>query len=129
MLRKLNVYVGVIAFGTWSGLAYAVTLENVSFSSLPGDRTEVTLNFDGQPPEPTGYTIERPARIAVDLRDTRSGLDSRNVSLGGGNTQSMTVVETKDRTRLIFNMPCPNIPAYVPVFHSIHKHLKSVPDH
>ncbi|WP_228141635.1 type IV pilus secretin PilQ [Marinobacter sp. X15-166B] len=104
MLRKLKVYAGVIAFGMWSGLACAVTLENVSFSTLPGDRTEVTLNFDGPPPEPTGYTIERPARIAVDLRDTRSALDSRNISLGGGNTQSMTVVETKDRTRLIFNL-------------------------
>ncbi|PXX89345.1 type IV pilus secretin PilQ [Marinobacter vulgaris] len=104
MFRKLNVYVGVIAFGLLSGLANAVTLEDVSFSSLSGDRVEVTLQFDGEPPEPSGYTIERPARIAVDLRDTTSGLDSRNISLGSGNAQSMTVVETKDRTRLIFNL-------------------------
>lgn len=104
MFRKLNVYVSMIALGLLSGLANAVTLEDVSFSSLSGDRTEVTLLFDGTPPEPSGYTIERPARIAVDLRDTVSGLGSRNVSLGSGNAQSMTVVETKDRTRLIFNL-------------------------
>ncbi len=104
MFKKLNVYVGVIAFGLLSGLANAVTLEDVSFSSLPGDRLEVKLAFDGQPPEPTGYTIERPARIAVDLRDTSSALDSRSIPLGSGNAQSMTVVETKDRTRLIFNL-------------------------
>jgi type IV pilus assembly protein PilQ len=104
MFRKLNVYVSIIALGLLSGLANAVTLEGVSFSSLSGDRTEVTLSFDGVPPEPSGYTIERPARIAVDLRDTVSGLDSRNISLGSGNAQSMTVVETKDRTRLIFNL-------------------------
>tara|TARA_B100000214_G_scaffold174880_1_gene125677 strand:- start:697 stop:2766 length:2070 start_codon:yes stop_codon:yes gene_type:complete len=104
MFRKLNVYVSVIAFGLLSGLANAVTLEDVSFSSLPGERLEVTLKFDGAPPEPSGYTIERPARIAVDLRDTTSGLDSRSVPLGSGNAQSMTVVETKDRTRLIFNL-------------------------
>jgi type IV pilus assembly protein PilQ len=104
MFRKLNVYIGVIAFGLLSGLAQAVTLEDVSFSSLPGERLEVTLAFDGQPPEPTGYTIERPARIAVDLAGTKSGLDSRSVPLGSGNAQSMTVVETKDRTRLIFNL-------------------------
>jgi len=104
MFRKLNVYVGVIALGLLSGLANAVTLEDVSFSSLPGDQLEVTLKFDGQPPEPTGYTIERPARIAVDLKDTTSGLNSRSLSLGSGNAQSMTVVETKDRTRLIFNL-------------------------
>ncbi|WP_192875805.1 type IV pilus secretin PilQ [Marinobacter maroccanus] len=104
MFRKLNVYVSVIAFGLFSGLANAVTLEDVSFSSLPGERLEVTLQFDGAPPEPSGYTIERPARIAVDLRDTTSGLASRSVPLGSGNAQSMTVVETKDRTRLIFNL-------------------------
>lgn len=104
MFRKLNVYVSVIAFGLLSSLASAVTLEDVSFSSLPGERLEVTLKFDGQPPEPSGYTIERPARIAVDLRDTTSGLNSRSISLGSGNAQSMTVVETKDRTRLIFNL-------------------------
>ena len=104
MFKKLNVYVGVIAFGLLSGLANAVTLEDVSFSSLPGDRLEVTLAFDGQPPEPTGYTIERPARIAVDLKDTENGLGSRSIPLGSGNAQSMTVVETKDRTRLIFNL-------------------------
>ncbi|WP_201764975.1 type IV pilus secretin PilQ [Marinobacter santoriniensis] len=104
MFRKLTVYVGVIAFGLFSGLANAVTLDDVSFSSLPGDRLEVKLQFDGQPPEPTGYTIERPARIAVDLRDTKNGLDSRSIPLGGGNAQSMTVVETPDRTRLIFNL-------------------------
>jgi len=104
MFRKLNVYVSVIAFGLLSSLANAVTLEDVSFSSLPGERLEVTLQFDGAPPEPSGYTIERPARIAVDLRDTTSGLDSRSVPLGAGNAQSMTVVETKDRTRLIFNL-------------------------
>jgi len=104
MFRKLNVYVSVIAFGLLSGLANAVTLEDVSFSSLPGERLEVTLQFDGAPPEPSGYTIERPARIAVDLRDTTSGLESRSVPLGSGNAQSMTVVETKDRTRLIFNL-------------------------
>jgi len=104
MFRKLNVYVSVIAFGLFSGLANAVTLEDVSFSSLPGERLEVTLQFDGAPPEPSGYTIERPARTAVDLRDTTSGLESRSVPLGSGNAQSMTVVETKDRTRLIFNL-------------------------
>ncbi|MFB2763796.1 MULTISPECIES: type IV pilus secretin PilQ [Marinobacter] len=104
MFKKLNVCVGVIAIGLWTSLASAVTLEDVSFSSLPGERLEVTMKFDGPPPEPTGYTIERPARIAVDLKDTTSGLNQRSIPLGSGNAQSVTVVETKDRTRLIFNL-------------------------
>src|SRR5690554_5432615 len=47
MFKKLNVCVGVIAIGLWSSLASAVTLEDVSFSSLPGERLEVTMKFDG----------------------------------------------------------------------------------
>ncbi|KAE8544284.1 Type IV pilus biogenesis protein PilQ [Marinobacter nauticus] len=104
MFKKLNVCVGVIAIGLWSGLASAVTLQDLSFSSLPGERLEVTMQFDGTPPEPSGYTIERPARIAVDLKDTTSALNQRSIPLGTGNAQSVTVVETKDRTRLIFNL-------------------------
>jgi len=104
MFKKLNVVVCAVTFGLLSGLASAAILEDVSFSSLPGDRLEVTLQFDGPPPEPTGYTIERPARIAVDLKDTTSSLGVRSLPLGSGNAQSMTVVETSDRTRLIFNL-------------------------
>ncbi|UQG61969.1 type IV pilus secretin PilQ [Marinobacter sp. M3C] len=104
MFKKLNVIVCAVTVGLLSSLASAATLQDVSFSSLPGDRLEVTLQFDGPPPEPTGYTIERPARIAVDLKDTTSALGARSLPLGSGNAQSMTVVETNDRTRLIFNL-------------------------
>ena len=104
MFKKLKVCAGVIAVGLWSSLASAVTLEDMSLTSLPGEALEVVLEFDGAPPEPTGYTIERPARIAVDLRDTTSGLDKRSMSLGTSNAQSVTVVEAGNRTRLIFNL-------------------------
>ena len=104
MFKKLNVIICAVTVGLLSGLASAATLQDVSFSSLPGERLEVTLQFDAPPPEPTGYTIERPARIAVDLKDTNSALSARSLSLGSGNAQSMTVIETSDRTRLIFNL-------------------------
>lgn len=104
MFRKFTVLMSAATLAIAAGIANAATLQDVEFSSLSGDRTEVVLSFDGTPPEPSGYTIERPARIAIDLDDTVSGLDSRNMPLGDGNTQSMTVVETQDRTRLIFNL-------------------------
>ena len=104
MFKKLNVIICAVTVGLLSSLASAATLQDVSFSSLPGERLEVTLQFDAPPPEPTSYTIERPARIAVDLKDTTSALSARSLSLGSGNAQSMTVIETSDRTRLIFNL-------------------------
>lgn len=84
--------------------AHAATLERIEFSSLPGDRTEIRMQFDMPPPQPTGYTIERPARIALDLEDVTSALESKYHSLGIGNARSVTVIEAGDRTRVIVNL-------------------------
>jgi len=82
----------------------ALEMESIEFSSLPGDKTEIRMNFDGRPPSPTGYTIEQPARIALDLLGVTSGLDSKYHPLGIGNARSVTVVEAGDRTRVIVSM-------------------------
>jgi type IV pilus assembly protein PilQ len=82
----------------------AVKIEDIEFSSLPGDKIEIRMSFDGRPPVPTGYTIEQPARIALDLLDVTSGLDSKYHPLGSGNARSVTVVEAGDRTRVIVSM-------------------------
>ena len=84
--------------------AWAVTMENIDFSSLSGDRTEIRMEFDGTPPNPKGYTIEQPARIVLDLPGVVSGLDEKHHNLGIGNARRVSVVSTKDRTRAIVNL-------------------------
>ena len=88
----------------FSSTAFGVTMENIEFSSLPGDKTEIRMTFDGIPPSPTGYTIEQPARIALDLRGVTSALAAKHHALGSGNARSVTVVESGDRTRVIVSM-------------------------
>ncbi|TVP54544.1 MAG: type IV pilus secretin PilQ [Halomonadaceae bacterium] len=104
MLRKLKSLIMLSALVLVASPAWALTLNDIDFSSLSGDRTQVVLSFDGEPPEASGYTIEQPARIALDLSGVASGLEQRYHNLGSGNAQSMTVVEAGDRTRLIFNL-------------------------
>ena len=81
-----------------------VKMEGIEFSSLPGDRVEIRMIFDGVPPMPTGYTIEQPARIALDLMGVVSRLTSKYHPLGSGNARSVTVIEAGDRTRVIVSM-------------------------
>lgn len=81
-----------------------IRMESIEFSSLPGDKTEIRMEFTEPPPEPTGYTIEQPARIALDLVGVTSGLDTKYHPLGSGNTQSVTVIEAGGRTRVIVAM-------------------------
>ena len=82
----------------------AVQMQDIEFSTLPGDKIAIRMIFDGAPPVPTGYTIEQPARIALDLIAVTSGLDSKYHTLGSGNARSVAVVEAGDRTRVIVSM-------------------------
>ncbi len=82
----------------------AANLQGLDVAALPGNRVELKLSFDEPVPVPRGYTIEQPARIALDLPGVSSKLGAKNKELGVGNARSVTVVEVKDRTRLIVNL-------------------------
>ncbi|MEX1198691.1 MAG: type IV pilus secretin PilQ [Pseudohongiellaceae bacterium] len=84
-----------------------VSLQSVSFADLPGDQFEVQVEFDGTPPEPGGFVLEDPPRIAIDLPATRSALGQREYPVSSGNTESLLVLETAGRTRLLFNLRDP----------------------
>ncbi len=80
------------------------TITDIEFSSRPGSKFEVRLDFNETPPKMEAYTIEKPARIAVDFPDTTSGLDQKRYSLPYGNATGVVVLESGDRTRLVINL-------------------------
>ncbi|MFV2090941.1 MAG: type IV pilus secretin PilQ, partial [Pseudomonadales bacterium] len=84
--------------------AWAANIESVEFSTLSGDKTEIRLHFDGPAQEPTGYTIEQPARIVLDMPGVMSNLEEKHHNLGIGNARRLSIISTKDRTRAIVNL-------------------------
>jgi type IV pilus assembly protein PilQ len=82
----------------------AADLQALDVAALPGDKVELKLTFDEPVLAPRGYTIEQPARIALDLPGVSNKLGVKNRELGVGNARSVTVVEAQDRTRLIINL-------------------------
>src|SRR5437868_14509197 len=104
----MNRTISSLGIALWialmSPLVHAANLKTLDVAALPGDRIELKLAFDGPPPTPHGYTTEQPARIALDLPGVTTQLASKNRDLGTGNARSVTVVEAKDRTRLIINL-------------------------
>ncbi len=79
-------------------------LTDVQFSSQPGGRFEVRMDFDNTPPEPKGYNIEKPARIAIDLAGVASQLGQKKFPLSYGNATSAVILEAGGRTRMILNL-------------------------
>lgn len=99
------VLASCLVFGS-SVLAHAAgnTLQSVDFTSLPGNKAQITLNMSQPTATPLSFTIDNPARIALDFPDTANGLASRSQNIGIGMADSMTVVEAKGRTRVVVNL-------------------------
>ena len=104
ILKSAQLFVAVFLATIASSQCLAANLVDIKFSALPGDVTQMELIFDGQPPTPGGYTIEKPARISLDLPDTNSQLDSKYHKIGFGNARTATVVSANERARVIVSL-------------------------
>ena len=80
------------------------TVTDIEFSSRPGSKFEVRVEFNETPPEAKTSSIEKPARIAIDFPDTTSSLERKRFSLPYGNATGAVVLESGDRTRLVLNL-------------------------
>ncbi|MBT4519700.1 MAG: AMIN domain-containing protein, partial [Halieaceae bacterium] len=87
-----------------SKLLAGPTITDIEFSSRPGSKFEIRLDFDEPPPEMKDYTIESPARIAIDFTDTSSSLERKSYSLPYGNATGVIVLESGERTRMVVNL-------------------------
>jgi len=102
-----NVMGLVLAGLVATASASAANLTDLRFNSLPGGSFEAQLVFDAPPPEPQVYTIEKPARISLDLPGVTSQLKEKKHTLGYENASSAIVLEAAGRTRMILNLVQP----------------------
>lgn len=79
-------------------------LQDIQVQSLPGQRVELKLIMSGTAPEPLTFTIESPARIALDLPDTTLGLTSRRQDVNLGPLETILTAEANGRTRVVLNL-------------------------
>ena len=103
--KSLLAVVGGLVGVVLAGAVHATsTIKDIEFSARPGSKFEIRMDFDGAPPELKSYTIEKPARIAIDFPDTKSDLDQKRYSLPYGNATGVVVLESGDRTRMVLNL-------------------------
>jgi type IV pilus assembly protein PilQ len=82
-------------------------LQSVDFVSLEGDRVLLTLTLSEPAPEPVVFTIDKPARLSLDLADTGIALTDRFRKIGIGKAISIAAAEAKNRTRLVVELTEP----------------------
>ena len=80
------------------------TIEEITYSSLPGNRLQINVRLTSASEKPLSFNIDNPARIAFDFKNTKSKLPKRRQQIGIGSAQSLTAVTVKDKTRVILNL-------------------------
>ena len=87
--------------------APARTLDAVDVGALDGDRVRITLTLSDTAPEPVVFSVDKPARLSLDLADTKLGVTERFRRIGNGKARSVAVAEAQGRTRVVVELSEP----------------------
>ena len=94
----------VILAGTTASAQEGNRLQDIQVQSLSGQRIELKLIMTDTAPEPLAFTIENPARIALDLPGTSLGLSQRRRDVNQGPLDTILTAEANGRTRVVLNL-------------------------
>ncbi|MGB5132274.1 MAG: type IV pilus secretin PilQ [Steroidobacteraceae bacterium] len=106
LARGLGGALAILAIA-WSQFALAqgpVRLTAVEVQPMQGSTLQVRLRTDGVAPQPLTFTIDRPARLSVDLPDVVLALENRRIDVGAGGVDTIVAAEASGRTRVVFNL-------------------------
>ncbi|MBT8109045.1 MAG: type IV pilus secretin PilQ [Gammaproteobacteria bacterium] len=104
MLAAVAQAVVLLFWGAIASAQEGNRLQDIQVQSLPGDRVELKLIMSETAPEPLDFTIENPARIALDLPNTALGMTSRRRDVNMGPLDTVLTAEANGRTRVVLNL-------------------------
>jgi type IV pilus assembly protein PilQ len=101
----MQLAAALLALCTYSASAQESNrLQDIQVQTLPGQRVELQLILSGTAPDPLAFTIDDPARIALDLPQTSLGLSSRRRDVNLGPLDTILTAEANGRTRVVLNL-------------------------
>jgi type IV pilus assembly protein PilQ len=104
-LRRIGIGALLFAGMSLQALAQGANrLEGITFTTGSGNRVELTLRLSDNAPTPLTFTVDNPARIALDLPDTSVAMASRRVDVKQGVVDTVNVAEAGGRTRVVLNV-------------------------
>jgi type IV pilus assembly protein PilQ len=100
----LALFLGLLPAAASFAQAVANRLESVDVATLPGQQVQLTFKMSGPAPQPLSFTIDKPARISLDLPGVTLALPSRRIDVKSGGVDSVVAGEGAGRTRLVLNL-------------------------
>jgi len=104
LFRFLALFAAALAFAAPASAQQGHALQAMDFVALDGDRVLLTLTLSSAAPEPAVFTIDKPARLSIDLPDTTLALSERYRRVNVGQVRSIAAAEAKGRTRVVVEL-------------------------
>ncbi|MGH8269085.1 MAG: AMIN domain-containing protein, partial [Steroidobacteraceae bacterium] len=101
-LAALAAFATLPSRAAWA--AGGPVLQSIDVQPLANERMQLTLHLSGPAPQPLSFTIDNPARIAIDLPNTTLALPSRRIDVQSGGLESVLAAEGKNRSRLVLSL-------------------------
>ncbi|MGE5615647.1 MAG: type IV pilus secretin PilQ [Bacillota bacterium] len=77
------------------------SVQAIDFTAREGDAVVVTLTLSAPVPEPKVFTLDKPARLSLDLPNTSLALTDRLKRVNIGKVRSVAVAEAEGRSRVV----------------------------
>ncbi len=101
-------FVFALTFMALAPLAFAQTAIEAVTGSMQGGAGYVRIDLSqALDALPTGFTIQAPARIALDFPGVVNAMGRSTIEVNEGNLKSVSVVQAGDRTRVVLNLKQP----------------------
>ena len=105
MISLVHGFVAVMLLLSADVAMALVTLDSVDYSIQSENNAQIVLTFSAPiSGKPYGFTIDNPARLAVDIPEASLNLQSKNITVDSGLIKSIRAVESGGRTRLVVSM-------------------------
>lgn len=93
-----------VLINTPPALAANLTINELNFSSLSGNKVQIQIGMDGPAITPKVFQTDNPSRIALDFSSVKSGLEKKMYAVNQGAANTVYVVEASGRTRVVINL-------------------------
>src|SRR5271154_5521182 len=109
-LRLVLGIAALLAGGLLSGVAAVAAdaaanqLQSIDVQTLSDKQVQLTLHMSGPAPEPLTFTIDKPARISLDLPNTSLALPSRRIDVSSAGVDTVLAAEANGRSRIVLNL-------------------------
>ncbi|MGB8691916.1 MAG: type IV pilus secretin PilQ [Steroidobacteraceae bacterium] len=90
--------------GAQAADAPANTLQSIDVQTVGGKQVQLTLHLSGPAPEPMAFSIDKPARISIDLPGTALALPSRRIDVASAGVDTVLAAEANGRSRIVLNL-------------------------